>query len=80
MITTKITIEIPDYLRRQAEVLAENKKISLDRVVSLALAGHLTSQLEENYMEELATRSGWEHFKAAVYSRTQLKPPEFARS
>ena len=75
MSMSAITISVPEYLRRLAEKLAEREKVSVDRVVSLALAGYLTSQLEENLMEDLAEEGGWEKFKTAFYSRQPLEPP-----
>ena len=75
----EMTIKVPEYLRRQAEALATRENMSLDQLVSVALANHLTSRWEKSYMEEFAARSGWEKFKAAVYSRPEIEPPAFAR-
>ena len=75
----EMTIKVPEYLRRQAAELANRENISLDRLVSLALANYVTSRLEKNYIEEFVARSGWEKFKAAVYSRPEIEPPAFAR-
>ena len=78
-VMSEMTIKIPEYLRRQVEALASRENISLDRLVSQALASQVTSRLEKNYMEEFAARTGWEKFKAAVYSRPEVEPPTFAR-
>ena len=77
-IMSEMKIRVPEYLQRQAETLAQKEKTSLDHVVSLALANHLTARLETNYLEELAARAGWEQFKTVFYSRPQVEPHQSA--
>ena len=76
---SEMKIRVPEYLQRQAETLAQKEKTSLDHVVSLALANHVTARLEKNYLEELAARAGWEQFKTVFYSRPQAEPQQSAR-
>ena len=76
---SEMTIKVPEYLRRQVEALASRENISLDRLVSQALASQVTSRLEKNYMEDFAARNDWETFKAAVYSRPEVEPSTLAR-
>ena len=76
----EIKIKVPEYLRRQAEILAQREATSLDQVVSRALASHVTARLEKNHLEELAARSDWKEFKAIFYSRPEVEPQQSARS
>ena len=78
-VMSEMTIKVPEYLRRQAEALANRENTSLDQLVSQALASHVTSRLEKNFMEEFVARTGWEKFKTAVYSRPEAEPQAFAR-
>ncbi len=76
---SEIRVSIPDYLQRQAELLAHREKSTLDYFVSRALASHVTARLEKNYLEDLAARGGWERAKTAFYSRPSAHPRESAR-
>jgi len=74
---SELTIKIPDYLRRQAEALAGREKMSLDELVSLALASHLSSWLARDSMAVRAKRGSWKKFKAVLDKVPDVEPAAY---
>lgn len=71
---SELTIKIPDYLRRQAEMLAGQEKMSLDELVSLALASHVSGWLARDSMMTRAKRGSWRKFKAVLDKVPDVEP------
>jgi hypothetical protein len=76
---SEVVVNLPDYLRRQAEAVAAQEKISLDELVALALASHVSAWQAKGYMEERARRGSWEKFKAALNAAPDVPPPDWDR-
>jgi hypothetical protein len=74
---SELTIKIPDYLRRQAEALAGKEKMSLDELVSVALASHLSGWLARDYMMARAKRGSWKKFKAVLDKTPDVEPEAY---
>ena len=73
---SELTIKVPDYLRKQAEALASRERISVDEVVSLALASHLSAWQARDIMQERAKRGSWANFKAVLDNAPDVEPEE----
>jgi len=73
---SELTIKVPDYLRKQAEALASKEHISVDEVVSLALASHLSAWQARDTMQERAKRGNWAKFKAVLDKAPDVEPEE----
>jgi len=73
---SELTIKVPDYLRKQAEALARRERISVDEVVSLALASHLSAWQARDTMQERANRGSWAKFKAVLDKAPDVEPEE----
>ena len=71
---SELVVKVPDYLRKQAESLAAQENISLDELVSLALASHVSGWQAKGYMEERAKRGSWEKFDQ-VMGKVRDVPP-----
>ena len=69
-----MTVEIPDYLRERAEEFAARQKISLDQVVSLALASHVSAWMTKGYMEERAQRGSYEKLQEVLRRAPDVEP------
>ena len=76
---SEVVIKLPDYLYQRAEALAKQEKISLDELVSLALASHVSAWQTKGYMEERAKRGSWEKFKAVLEQVPDVEPAEWDR-
>jgi hypothetical protein len=76
---SEVVLNLPDYLRRQAEAVAAQEKISLDELVSLALASHVAAWQAKGYMEERAKRGTWEKFKTVLNAAPDVPPPDWDR-
>ena len=76
---SEVVVNLPDYLRRQAEAVAAQEKISLDELVALALASHVSAWQAKGYMEERARRGSWEKFKAVLNAGPDVPPPDWDR-
>ena len=74
---SELTIKIPDYLRRQAEALAGREKMSLDELVSLALASHMSAWLAKDSMEVRAKRGSWKKFQAVLDKVPDVEPEAY---
>ena len=72
----ELTIKVPDYLRRQAEAVADKEQISMDPLIALALASHVSAWQAKNYMEQRAARGSWGKFKAVLERRPDVEPDE----
>ena len=76
---SEIVIRLPDYLYQRAEALAKQEKISLDELVSLAVASHVSAWQAKGYMEERAKRGNWKKLKAALDRAPDVPAPEWDR-
>ena len=74
---SELVVQVPDYLRKQAESVAARENISLDELVSLALASHVSGWQARGYMEERARRGTWEKFKTVLDRAPDVEPPEW---
>ena len=74
---SELTVKVPDYLRQQAESLAAHENISLDELVALALASHVSAWQAKDYMEQRAKRGSWKKFKAVLDRAPDVEPPEW---
>jgi predicted transcriptional regulator len=64
-----LTIDLPDKLQEKAREVAAAKNLSMDALVTIALAQSLSRLVPEPYLEERAARatgSGLEEFLAQV--------------
>ena len=75
----EMTVKIPDYLRQRAEAVAGKEKMSLDQLVSLALASHLSGWLAQDEMAMRAKRGSWEKFQAALDKAPDVEPAAYDR-
>ena len=74
---SELTVKIPDYLRQRAEAAAGKKNMSLDQLVSLALASHLAGWLAQDEMAVRAKRGSWEKFRAVLDKVPDAEPAAY---
>ena len=76
---TKIESQIPDSLYKQVQSLAERERISVDQLVSIALAAQVSAWLTKDYIEERAKRGSREGFLKALEEVPDVEPAEYDR-
>jgi hypothetical protein len=74
---SELTVKIPDYLRQRAEAVAGKEQMSLDQLVTLALASHLSGWLAQDEMALRAKRGSWEKFQAVLDKAPDVEPAAY---
>jgi hypothetical protein len=59
---TKIEAQVPDYLARQAQAVAERENVPIDQIVVLALSAQLAAWRGGDDMQTRARRAKLENF------------------
>jgi hypothetical protein len=71
---TTIQARVPDPLARQANELAAREKITLDQLVSIALAYQISAWHTRDTIEDRAKRGSWEKLDR-VLAKVRDVPP-----
>lgn len=61
-----ISLRLPESLHASARALAEKENISLDQLITVALAEKLSALLTEDYLRERARRGNKKKFDRAL--------------
>ncbi len=70
-----ITANIPDYLARLAEEVAEKENLTFDQIIALALASQVSAWKVRDAMESRANRANLEDMDR-ILARVPDAPPE----
>jgi hypothetical protein len=76
---TRIESQIPDSLYKQVRSLAEREHISIDQLVSIALAAQVSAWLTKDYIEERARRGNWDKALEVLAHVPDVEPAEHDR-
>ena len=76
---TKIESQIPDSLYNQVRSLAEREHISIDQLVSIALAAQVSAWLTKDFIEERAKRGNWDKALEVLAHAPDVEPAEHDR-
>ena len=74
-----ISLSLPESLLKQAAALAHKENISVNQLITLALAEKLSALMTEEYLEERAKRGKREKFEQAMSKVANVEPEEFDR-
>ncbi len=69
-----LSIQLPDSLRVAAEALAREDQVSLDQLISTALAEKIAALETERYLQERARRGDRSAFEAALAKVADAEP------
>ena len=69
-----LQIHVPDPLARQVAELAEQENVTVDQLVSIALAYQVSAWRNRDTMAERAKRGSWEKFDR-VMAKVRDVPP-----
>jgi len=71
---TTITAQVPDALAKELADLAERQRTTVDKLVSAALAQHVSDARPLQSMEERAKRGSWAKFDE-IMAKIRDVPP-----
>jgi hypothetical protein len=71
---TTIQAQVPDPLARQVAELAEQEKVSVDQLVSIALAYQVSAWRKRDTIAHRAKRGNWEKFDRAMAKVRDVPP------
>ncbi len=73
---TAISLRLPDSLHKIARELAQDEGISMNQLITLALAEKVSALAAETYLEERAARGDRAKFEAALMKVADVEPPD----
>lgn len=76
---TKLESQIPDSLYKQVKTLAERESISVDQLVSIALAAQVSAWLTKDYIAERAAHGNWDKALEVLTRVPDVEAPEYDR-
>ena len=74
-----LSVNIPESLRRRAQVLAQNDGVPLDQFIATALAEKVAVLDADSYLRERAARGSREKFDAILAKVPDIEPEEHDR-
>ena len=74
-----ISLRLPESLHSTARALAEKEDISLNQLITLALAEKLSALLTEDYLGQHAKRGNRKRFQRALNKVADVDPEEADR-
>ncbi|MEK6407058.1 MAG: toxin-antitoxin system HicB family antitoxin [Acidobacteriota bacterium] len=74
-----ISLRLPDSLHKQVRKLAQKENVSINQLITLALAEKLSALMTEEYLEERAKRGSRNKFKRAMAKVPKVEPEEYDR-
>ena len=72
-----LSLRLPESLHKSARELAEKENISINQLITLALAEKLAALGAEDYLEARAKRGSKAKFTKAMSKVAKIKPPEY---
>ena len=76
---TTVETQIPDSLYKQVKSLAERESITVDQLVSIALAAQVSAWLTKDYLAERASRGSWDKALEVLAQVPDVEPAEHDR-
>jgi hypothetical protein len=74
-----LSLRLPESLHQYALEMAEKENISINQLVTLALAEKLSALGAEDYLEMRAKRGSKEKFLKAMSKVAKVEPPDYDR-
>ena len=71
-----ISLRLPDSLHEKVRELAQRENVSINQMITLALAEKISAMMTEEYLGERAARASREKFDRALSRVQDVKPEE----
>jgi len=72
-----ISLRLPESLHKQVRKLAEKESVSINQLITVALAEKLSALMTEEYLEARAKRGSRKKFERAMAKVPKVKPEEY---
>lgn len=72
-----ISLRLPDSLHNTARELAERENISINHLITLALAEKISALMTEDYLEARAQRGDRAQFEAIMAKVPKVEPEDY---
>ena len=72
-----LSLRLPESLHKYARELAKEENISINQLVTLALAEKIAAIGAQDYLEKRAKRASEAKFDAAMAKVADVEPPEY---
>jgi predicted DNA-binding ribbon-helix-helix protein len=74
-----LSLRLPESLHKSAREIAEKENISINQLITLALAEKISALGAEEYLEMRAKRASKGKFLKAMSKVAKVKPPDYDR-
>ena len=74
-----ISLRLPDSLHEQVRKLAEKESVSINQLITLAVAEKISALMTEEYLEARAKRGSRKKFERAMAKVPKVTPDEYDR-
>jgi Arc/MetJ-type ribon-helix-helix transcriptional regulator len=74
-----ISLRLPESLHKQVRKLAEKESVSINQLITLALAEKLSALMTEEFLDERARRGNRKKFERAMARVSKVEPDEYDR-
>ena len=74
-----MSLRLPDSLHKQVRKLAQQESVSINQLITLALAEKLSALVTEEYLDQRAERGNRKKFERAMAKVSKVKPGEYDR-
>ena len=74
-----LSLRLPESLHKSARELAKKEKISINQLITLALAEKVAAIGAQDYLENRAKRASEAKFNAAMDKVADAEPPDYDR-
>jgi hypothetical protein len=71
---SNISLRLPDSLHAKARELAERESVSINQLITLAVAEKISALLTEDYLMERAKRASRQKFKKVLKKIADVEP------
>jgi hypothetical protein len=72
-----ISLRLPESLHKSARELAKKEKVSINQLVTLALAEKVSALGAEDYLEQRAKRASQAKFEKAMAKVADVEPADY---
>ena len=76
---TVIQAQVSDDLLEQLQTIARQESVSIEQLVSQALATQVAAWTEREYLQRRSQKGSWEHFQSVLAKVPSCEPEEFDR-
>ena len=74
-----LSLRLPDYLHDSVRELAEQEGVSINQLITLAVAEKISALKTEDYLEKRAKRGSRAKYEAALAKAPDVEPEEYDR-